>query len=82
MPKERANRIIMEWLRAGTYRVVMQRHDGCWRAVDESSKLVINADTAEGLAAELDTNTEFVIKSETCPNPPIDQAQRPGDQNA
>ena len=43
------------WLSQGKYRVVMHRHTGCWRAIDEAEKLTLDADTLEELAEMLAT---------------------------
>jgi hypothetical protein len=46
---------IERWLSQGKYRVVMHRHTGCWRAIDEAEQLKLDADTLEELAEMLAT---------------------------
>lgn len=41
---------IFDWLNGGTYRIVMHRHNGTFRAVDDSDKLYAEADTLSALA--------------------------------
>lgn len=43
------------WLSQRKYRVVMHRHNGCWRAIDEAEQLKLDADTLEELAEMLAT---------------------------
>lgn len=43
------------WLAQGKYRIVMHRHTGCWRAIDEAEKLTLDADTLDELAEMLAT---------------------------
>lgn len=59
-------RFITEWLQEGTYRSVIHRHTGTYRAVDEAEGKSISADTFPLLADALQnwkTEAEPIVKS-------------------
>ena len=44
---------LIQWLENGKYRVIMHRHDGSFRAVDEAYNTSWETDTLEGLLSAL-----------------------------
>lgn len=44
---------VMQWVEQGKYRTVSHRHNGCFRATDESCRRFVDADTIPLLADEL-----------------------------
>lgn len=72
---------IERWLGQRKYRTVMHRHDGCWRAVDESTQLRLDADTFEELAEMLATLADgHELTMAKPPNADIRRAQTDSQQ--
>lgn len=53
---------LIQWLQSGKYRVLMQRHDGTFRAVDEAYNTFWEADTLESLLEILNDPTNQPVE--------------------
>ena len=62
------NNIICNWLAHGTYRIVMHRHDGGWRAIDESEGKLCNSNDKDDLAYNIENG--FFKEYDRHPQPP------------
>ena len=51
--EDEARRQVLTWLESKTYRILMHRHDGCFRAVDQAESKLLDADTVFGMATAL-----------------------------